>query len=58
MSAVLDRVYHRGQQVKLLDGGEKVVVVDVMPLGQRIFYRVEREDGEVRLMPDTSLRSV
>lgn len=58
MSAVLDRVYHRGQRVKLLDGGEKVVVVDVMPLGQRVFYRVEQENGDIRLLPDSQLRSL
>jgi hypothetical protein len=49
-------MYHEGQIVKRHDTGQRVQVVEVIPVGNTIFYRVEHENGDLGLVQGTSLR--
>jgi hypothetical protein len=46
------------QEAKLNDTGEKVKVVEVLPVGNAVFYRVEFENGDLSLVLGSKLRPV
>lgn len=50
------RWFKERQQAKRVDTGEPVTVIEVIPLGLKVFYRIERVDGEVTLVPEAKLR--
>ena len=51
-------MYKQGQTVKRNDTGEQVQIVDVLPVGTAVFYRVEYESGDTTLLQATALRPV
>jgi hypothetical protein len=44
------------QDVKLLDTGERVTVVEILPVGTAVFYRIEFTNGDVSLVMGSKLR--
>ena len=55
---MVTRVFKRLQQAKRVDTGEVVTVVEILPLGLKVFYRIEYESGELSLVPDATLREL
>ena len=53
---MITRVFKQQQTVKRVDTGEHVKVVEILPLGLRVFYRIEYENGELSLVTDATLR--
>jgi hypothetical protein len=51
-------MYRAGQLATRHDTGQQVFVVEVIPVGTTIFYRVEHENGDLGLVQATSLRPV
>jgi hypothetical protein len=51
-------MYRAGQLAKRNDTGQQVLVVEVIPVGSTVFYRVEHENGDLGLVQATSLRPV
>jgi len=54
----MSRPYREGQRVKLLNTGIEVTIIEVLPVAQRVFYRIEFENGDRSLVIDTKLRSL
>jgi hypothetical protein len=50
--------FRRLEMVKTLDSDERVQVVEVIPVGLIIFYRIEYESGALSLVPSWKLRSL
>ena len=44
--------------VKRNDTAERVQVVDIMPYGTQVFYRVESANGDIAFMQGSKLRPV
>ena len=53
-----NRYFKERQQVKRVDTGEQVTVVEVLPVGLRVFYRIEYPNGDLSLVTDVKLREV
>ena len=51
-----NRYFKEQQQAKRVDTGEQVTVVEVLPVGLRVFYRVESQNGDLTLVVDSKLR--
>jgi hypothetical protein len=53
-----DRHFRVKQVVKRVTTGERVTVVEILPIGLRVFYRVEYENGDVSVLLDSQVRDV
>jgi hypothetical protein len=51
-------VFKCPQEVKLLDTGERVMVVEILPVGTVVFYRIEFMNGDLSLVMGSKLRPV
>lgn len=51
------RIFKVNQRVKL-ETGEPVNVVEVIPIGMTVFYRIEDESGQRRVVVDAKLREI
>lgn len=52
------RLFKERQIVKRADTGEQVQVIEILPVGQRVFYRIEYDNGDRGLVIDGTLRAV
>lgn len=51
-------MYREGQTAKRNTTGEHVQIVEVIPVGNTVFYRVEHENGDLGLVEAKMLRPV
>lgn len=49
-------IFKVGWRVKRNDTGEEATVVDVIPVGTSLFYRIEYEDGRTTVVAADILR--
>ena len=54
----MTKIFRERERAKRVDTGEQVTVVQTMPLGQRVFYRIESENGDTTVVLDAKLREV
>lgn len=47
-----------GQRVKRNDTGEQVSIKETLPIGLKVFYRIEYDSGDTSIVPDAQLREV
>lgn len=52
------KIFKVNQTVKRNDTGERVTVLDVIPNGHTVIYRVENEAGYTAMVIDAMLREV
>lgn len=52
------RFFKTGDTAKRNDTGEHVQIVEVLPLGMKVFYRIEYQTGNTSLVADSVLRPV
>ena len=55
---MVTRVFTVSQIAKRVDTGEQVQVIEVLPVGLRVFYRIEYKNGDRSLVHDAILREV
>lgn len=49
-------IFKEGQIVKRNDTGEQVQIVDVLPLGHHVAYRIEYQNGDTSVVLGSQLR--
>jgi hypothetical protein len=54
----MTRVFRIGQVAKRADTGEQVKIVEVLPYGRLVWYRIEYMIGDTTLVPETMLREI